>query len=229
MIFLMEEKFVSWLEKQLRERDWTAAQLSRRAKIKGNATVNRILSGARNPGVEVCLKIARALGEPEEKVLRLAGHLTIPVESRPDGDEKTMLRDLWQAWREDDLSVIPQSSIVLQSKTVEHILRLAPTPDDVDRIQELLDSYRRHQVYDFALWQLRQQIVAYNSSGEESIPDDWKEAIKIIDLLIATHKATPGARREMARLLEDAFESQQVDQADNETAGSLSLPPVTNS
>jgi transcriptional regulator with XRE-family HTH domain len=74
--------FGEWILKELENRGWTQAELSRRAEI-ADATLSRIISGMRQAGPEAALAIARALGEPPEKIFRLAGILP----SRPPVDD----------------------------------------------------------------------------------------------------------------------------------------------
>jgi len=66
--------FLTWIENELKERDWKAADLSKRAAI-SDSTLSRILNRERQPNLEHCLGIARAFHEPPERVLRLAGLL----------------------------------------------------------------------------------------------------------------------------------------------------------
>lgn len=56
------------------------------------ATISNVISGNRAPGPDLCRAIAHALGEPEEKVFRLAGLLSpLPASDDPI---LTELRDL---------------------------------------------------------------------------------------------------------------------------------------
>lgn len=225
---------------RINELGWKNADLARAAGLTTGGLSN-ILNGHRVPEPMTVLTIARALEEPPIKYFRLMGWLPTDPElteeeerlvnvfrQLPDVEREIVLKMVY-GLRKQSSKPVETSAIILQARTVESSLRLSPTIDDIDKIHELLDSYHRHQVYDFALWQLKQQIISYNSSGRENIPAEWREAIKIIDLLIATHKATPGARREAAKLLEDALEGQQTWPADDESAGYLPRPPVIDS
>lgn len=236
---MQKQRFIEWLNQELEKRGMKPADLAERGDISAS-TVSRLRSGDVSLTIEDCQAIAKGLGMSIEHVLIGAGVLSPPPSPVRDEDhllniyrrlspqERQTVLQMLHGLREQSNGQVPDESnaIILHAKTVEQSLRMAPTADDVDRIQELLDSYRRHQVYDYALWQLRQQIISYNSSGQESMPEEWRHAIKVIDLLIATHKATPGTRREMAKLLEDGLESQSSRRADDESAGSLSLPPA---
>ncbi len=69
-----ENTFASWLEKEIEARGWTIRELARRAGL-AHVTISNILNGTRNPGVEFCLGVAKALREPPELVFRRAGLL----------------------------------------------------------------------------------------------------------------------------------------------------------
>lgn len=68
------ETFGDWLTTQLDEKGWSQAELARRAHI-SQPTLSRIISGLRQVGPDAAAAIARALGQPPEKVFRLAGLL----------------------------------------------------------------------------------------------------------------------------------------------------------
>lgn len=66
--------FGDWLQKQLYDKGWRQAELARRASIT-DATLSRIMTGTRQVGPDVANSLARALGEPPERVFREAGLL----------------------------------------------------------------------------------------------------------------------------------------------------------
>jgi transcriptional regulator with XRE-family HTH domain len=70
----MDFDFSEWLNKQLDQRGWSQGELARRAGISQGA-ISNVLSGKREPGADFCMKVAQALGEAPEKVLKLAGIL----------------------------------------------------------------------------------------------------------------------------------------------------------
>jgi transcriptional regulator with XRE-family HTH domain len=70
--------FTDWIESQLRSRGWNPAELARRSGITP-PQVSRVLSGARGPGPEFCLGVARAFQMPPEDVYRMAGLLPAAV------------------------------------------------------------------------------------------------------------------------------------------------------
>lgn len=87
----MSATFRTWLAEELARRGWSHNELGRRADISQTA-VSNVISGNRNPGCDFCIRIANALGEAPEKVLRLAGIL--PTSLAPDDPVLAELRDL---------------------------------------------------------------------------------------------------------------------------------------
>lgn len=67
----MNVTFSTWLAEELTKRGWSHNELGRRAGISQTA-ISNVISGKRNPGADFCVKIAQALNEAPEKVLRLA-------------------------------------------------------------------------------------------------------------------------------------------------------------
>lgn len=63
-----------WIFDELNQRGWTPAELAKRAGV-NTGTLSRVLTGDRNAGPDLCRAIAKALGEPPEKVFRIAGLL----------------------------------------------------------------------------------------------------------------------------------------------------------
>jgi transcriptional regulator with XRE-family HTH domain len=70
----MDNDFVTWLNRAIQDRGWTPAELSRRSGMHP-ATISLVIHRERQPGIEFCVGIARALGEQPEYVARLAGLL----------------------------------------------------------------------------------------------------------------------------------------------------------
>lgn len=85
------QTFPEWLERQLKVRGWTQAELIRRSGLSRGGMAN-ILAGNRQPSPDSCIQIAKALSLPPETVLRIAGH--IPNEGDPPGKEMRDLIDL---------------------------------------------------------------------------------------------------------------------------------------
>lgn len=67
--------FKAWLAQELDRRGWSHAEMGRRAGV-AQTTISNVISGNRDPGPALCRAVAKALGETEEKVFRLAGLLS---------------------------------------------------------------------------------------------------------------------------------------------------------
>jgi transcriptional regulator with XRE-family HTH domain len=74
--------FKVWLAQELDRRGWSHAEMGRRSGV-AQTTISNVISGNRAPGPDLCRAIARALGESEEKIFRLAGLLS-PLASDND-------------------------------------------------------------------------------------------------------------------------------------------------
>jgi len=70
----MENKLVPWINEELESRGWTMRELARRSGV-SHAAISLVLSEQQRPTFEFCEKIARGLGEPPEKIFRIAGLL----------------------------------------------------------------------------------------------------------------------------------------------------------
>lgn len=75
----MSDALRAWLSEELERRKWSQGNLSRQAGL-SRPFVSRVLSGDLGPSVNFCHKVAAALGESPEKVLRLAGILATASE-----------------------------------------------------------------------------------------------------------------------------------------------------
>lgn len=64
--------FTNWLDAELKARNWTPADLSKKSGV-SRSTLTLLFKGERNPGAEVCQKIARAFGVDEDIVFVKAG------------------------------------------------------------------------------------------------------------------------------------------------------------
>lgn len=80
--------FADWLNEQLGERGWGYNELARRAGVSGGS-ISNIMNLRKNPGYDVCMGIAKALGEAPETVLRLAGLLP-PLPPAVEGEQEVM-------------------------------------------------------------------------------------------------------------------------------------------
>jgi transcriptional regulator with XRE-family HTH domain len=68
------DKFKPWLLQELKNRSWQRVDFAHRAGL-SMASLSDVLNGIYRPGPDMCQAIAQALGEPPEKLFRLAGLL----------------------------------------------------------------------------------------------------------------------------------------------------------
>jgi|LDZU01.1.fsa_nt_gi transcriptional regulator with XRE-family HTH domain len=84
MVTIVKDKFIEWLNNELKVRNINQRQLAINAGI-SPGTVSHILSGTRNPGPEFCEKVAKAFDIPVMVVLEKADILSAKVaEYDPD-------------------------------------------------------------------------------------------------------------------------------------------------
>lgn len=67
----MSDRLRAWVGQELERRGWSYGELARRANI-SRPLVSRTLSGDMSASADFCIKIAQALEEAPETVLRLA-------------------------------------------------------------------------------------------------------------------------------------------------------------
>lgn len=85
--------FGEWLQRELDNRGWDQAELSRRSGI-SSAQVSRIVTGGRQPGKDSINGIARALRLPPEEVLRQAGVLPPKNANLTPGDRRALVETM---------------------------------------------------------------------------------------------------------------------------------------
>lgn len=66
--------FIGWLQEELKKRDWSTADLSKKSGI-SQPHISRIMSGSRKAGTDALEAIARAFNLPPDLVFRRAGLL----------------------------------------------------------------------------------------------------------------------------------------------------------
>ena len=83
----MSESFRLWLQQELNRLEWTHAKLATKAGV-SRSLVTRVLLGNADPSADFCVKIAKTLDQPTERVLRLAEILPPGLpEDNPDLQE----------------------------------------------------------------------------------------------------------------------------------------------
>lgn len=192
------EKFLNWLEEELKNRDWQPADLARKAGL-GSATIHRILNQERNAGADVAVAIARALGEDPVRVFRLAGLL--PPEPEPAPGEQDLLhvfRDLPAGQQVFFLRMLrglqgqpgPQR-INDERAAVYHVSRgqpaaePAPDPEELMDLFQALDEGERYLVEDFVRWRLSEQAPRRDSSSRrrERTPEELRRLEQALERL----------------------------------------------
>ncbi|MHC4413633.1 MAG: helix-turn-helix transcriptional regulator [Planctomycetota bacterium] len=82
MFPIVNKGFSGWLQGELDKREWSQADLARKAGF-SRAAISLVISQDRKPGPDFCRAIAKALELPEEHVFRKASLLS----PKPDGDK----------------------------------------------------------------------------------------------------------------------------------------------
>jgi transcriptional regulator with XRE-family HTH domain len=85
----MSDKLRTWLSKELEKRRWSHGELARLSGI-SRPLISQVLAGDVTPSADFCIKVAQALNEAPEKVLRLTGILP----SHPTSDDDSILAEL---------------------------------------------------------------------------------------------------------------------------------------
>jgi len=184
------EIFLEWLQEELKQRDWLPADLARRAEL-GPTTIHKILSGDRKAGPDVCVAIARALGQPPERVFRLAGLL--PPSPEPDPGEAELLHvyhTLPGGQRELLLNMVRSlaghpPAVLREERRASYFLArpvyanqedegqeiIAPDLEDIIDQLRHLDHLELLSVYDFIRWRRSEQEHRRASDGLRRKPD----------------------------------------------------------
>jgi len=90
------EEMVTWINAEVERRDWSYRELGRRSGISVGA-ISKVMTGSARPGLDFCVKVARAFGVPAHEVLELAG--LIPPQRITEEDRlDPLLREIIAAW-----------------------------------------------------------------------------------------------------------------------------------
>jgi transcriptional regulator with XRE-family HTH domain len=79
----MTDELRAWLSQELDRRGWSHSELGRRASV-SQAAISSTISGDRKADADFCVKVAKTLGEPPDKLLRLGGGLPKASNSEDD-------------------------------------------------------------------------------------------------------------------------------------------------
>lgn len=217
------ERFLNWLEAELKHRDWQPADLARKAGL-GHATIHKILNGDRKAGPDVSLAIARALGEDPVRVFRLAGLL--PPQPDPAPGETELLhafRGLPGSQQAFFLRMVrglggqPAGSLrINEERRGEYRAgpppaSPAPDPEELMDLFQALDAGERYLVEDFVRWRLAEQHHRRDSSSRrrrERTPEELQRLEQALGRLNSAER----------QLLIDWAQTRRGEQAENDTA-----------
>jgi transcriptional regulator with XRE-family HTH domain len=220
-MLIMEDILATWITKKTEEHGWSLRELGRRAEI-SHATISNIVSGKSKPTFEFCLGIAKAFGEQPERVFRMAGLLT--PEPGPGKGEDQLIAAFRQLSPQQQQFLIA-SARGLQGKPASgpsqdqqgEQLNLPPVPavpedEHIMELFQLLDVYRRREVYNYTRWQLKEQLYPFNSSGRQSRQEYIQAELEKFNLYLNLNEPTTPA--EIQRLIADLqlhYETMTVD------------------
>jgi transcriptional regulator with XRE-family HTH domain len=118
------DNFGEWLAGQLQAKGWRQADLARASGL-DSAVISNLVNGRRNPGVNSCVAIARALSLPNEEVLEAAGLLP----------------------KEKGMSVADRATQKLIKKAMTMLEELPPEEQEriIDNIEIALERHQRRR------------------------------------------------------------------------------------
>lgn len=165
--------FSEWLSKKIEESGLSYSELARRGGT-SHARISQVIGGE-TPGADFCVKIARALGESPEYVLRLAGILDPPVEEPVT--EREMIHDLWQALQQ-QRKAQRSARATARERPLAYLIEEDKSSPDLEDIMEILrhlDRVELQEVYDFARWRYYEQEHRRDSNSERRRPAEARE------------------------------------------------------
>lgn len=102
----MSTDFSTWVTAELNRRDWSQSELARRGGVTP-AAINRVITGDRKPGIDVCRAIAKAFELSEMEVFERAG-IAAPNYDRAEIETKQLLADFYSLPDEDRQLILDQ-------------------------------------------------------------------------------------------------------------------------
>lgn len=229
------KQFNEWLQDELRVRGLKPADLAKASGLVPS-TISRILSGQTKPSDETYIKIARALGEPSEKMLRLVGRL--PPVDRSNTIEQDLLysfRSLSEDQKQFLLDMLrgfqgqPPFTFEPPQPDMDAIIPDSLSPD-IEAIIEIiarLDILERRLVYDYSCWRLTEQEQRRNSSGRrrkstKARQEELDRVMEHLDLMISLDESDPLMGQWVIARLWKIINGLQSAEAQNTEAG----PPL---
>lgn len=132
-------ELTTWLNQEVDQRGWSFNELARRADV-SSGHVSLVMTERQKPGYEFCVKVANALDEPPENVLRLAGLL--PPIPEPVAEEREMLNLFRQLPRASRIVIIRILQVIneIARETPSGVIVVTAPPEDTT-IQGQLDLF----------------------------------------------------------------------------------------
>lgn len=206
MAVMDKNNFINYIWKELDQRGWKQSDLARRAGIK-DGTLSNILGGHRKPSVETLHSLARALGEPPDKLLRIAGYLPAALPNSSQLEE-----DLLHSFR-----ALPKEQQVFITNLIRGTRSSAPPPrpetepEEIMDVLMLLEDHHRREVFRFIRWLYREQQNPTDADGVSYRIREAAHQLSVVELMAAFNKLPPDQQREIIKTLGD-FSAADSDQ-----------------
>jgi transcriptional regulator with XRE-family HTH domain len=126
-----------WLVSELNDRGWSQRELGRRADV-SQTQISNVINKSANPGADFCVSIARALGNPPENLLRMAGILPPLPPSVSDEDRALQLFRQLEPTARQFILVTMQALIEMGSSRQESLL--SGTGTGLDSVETSADD-----------------------------------------------------------------------------------------
>lgn len=99
-------ELTDFVNSKLADTGWTYNELARRADLSSGG-ISNVMTGLRRPGFDFCVGVARAFGEPPERVLRLTGLLpSLPEDRAKEEQVLYLFRDLGSVAQDAAISML---------------------------------------------------------------------------------------------------------------------------
>lgn len=181
-MIMMNNKLISWLVVELKNRGWSQRELARRMNM-SQTSVSSVIAEDRNAGWDFCAAVAKVFDLKAVEVFQMAGLLESESLREPSVNDK--IDELWRAWKRGGLAPpLPET-----------------TPDDIMDVLKLLDEHRKREAMDFIRWLYREQVNPVNSSDIAQKARETRHNTGVINIMLTAEKATPEQRLKMLQYL----------------------------
>lgn len=186
-------EFIDWLNMQVELRDWSYRKLSKRAGISA-ATVSDVINLKTRPTWDFCAAIARAFGEPPEKVFRIAGLL--PAQPPAVEEEK------------EAIAILRSLSPELRTVTMNILRSLTPTTQPQPLLAEIPAIYDANFNLEIEIQQLITQypeLVPILTEAREKLSEKSLRALVYNIRIFITATGERASFSELHKQLSDLF------------------------